>query len=249
MTRPAGRAGRLPRLLRAHGPGQRGRPCRPRPVPAAPRRRRRAAAAHRRGGVGGGPAGPPGVRRRARGRDAQLRPGRQLRHLPGLADPLGHAADPARRDPRAGRRAQRELVRIGIDRPAAAATGKPEEWAARPLASLRRPRSASLPTRRAWPTAPGTWSCWTCGGSSNGKTVTSRTRSTSRSATCPAGRARSRLVMSGCTATPATAPWSQRPLLAARGRHVVSIDDDFANAESAGLPIARPGGPPKEMPS
>ena len=40
-------------------------------------------------------------------------------------------------------RAQRELVRIGIDRPAAAATGKPEEWAGgRPLASLRRARFA-----------------------------------------------------------------------------------------------------------
>src|SRR5262249_37200500 len=33
--------------------------------------------------------------------------------------------------------AQRELVRIGIDRPAAAATGRPKQWTARPLASLR----------------------------------------------------------------------------------------------------------------
>ena len=36
--------------------------------------------------------------------DAQLRPGRQFRDLPGLADPVGYPADPARRDPRAGRR-------------------------------------------------------------------------------------------------------------------------------------------------
>ncbi len=33
-------------------------------------------------------------------------------------------------------RAQRELVRIGVDRPAAAATGGPEDWTERPLASF-----------------------------------------------------------------------------------------------------------------
>ena len=54
--------------------------------------------------MGGGPARPPGLRRRARGRHPRLRPRRRLRHLPGL-------------------------VRIGIDRPAAAATGRPEDWA------------------------------------------------------------------------------------------------------------------------
>jgi glyoxylase-like metal-dependent hydrolase (beta-lactamase superfamily II) len=57
--RDAGRPGHLPRLLRAHGPGQRGRPGRPGPFAAGPRRRRRAAAADRGGGVGGGPAGQP----------------------------------------------------------------------------------------------------------------------------------------------------------------------------------------------
>ena len=54
--------------------------------------------------VRGRPAGPPGLRRRAHGRNPELRPGRQFRHLPGLADPLGHAADPAGPDARAGRR-------------------------------------------------------------------------------------------------------------------------------------------------
>ena len=29
-------------------------------------------------------------------------------------------------------------------------------------------------------------------------------------------------------------------MLAARGRRVISIDDDYANAETAGLPLARP---------
>ncbi|MGI8459360.1 MAG: rhodanese-like domain-containing protein, partial [Propionibacteriaceae bacterium] len=41
-------------------------------------------------------------------------------------------------------RAQRELVRIGIDRPAAAATGGPEDWTDRPLASFRQATFADL---------------------------------------------------------------------------------------------------------
>jgi glyoxylase-like metal-dependent hydrolase (beta-lactamase superfamily II)/rhodanese-related sulfurtransferase len=40
--------------------------------------------------------------------------------------------------------AQRELVRIGIDRPAAAATGGPQEWADRPLETLDRATFADL---------------------------------------------------------------------------------------------------------
>lgn len=40
--------------------------------------------------------------------------------------------------------AQRELVRIGIDRPAAAATGRPEDWTDRPLASFPRATFADL---------------------------------------------------------------------------------------------------------
>ncbi len=41
-------------------------------------------------------------------------------------------------------KAQRELVRIGIDRPAAAATGGPEAWTDRPLASFRQATFADL---------------------------------------------------------------------------------------------------------
>jgi len=41
-------------------------------------------------------------------------------------------------------RAQRELVRIGIDRPAAAATGGPQDWSDRPLASFRQATFADL---------------------------------------------------------------------------------------------------------
>ncbi len=40
--------------------------------------------------------------------------------------------------------AQRELVRIGIDRPAAAATGGPKDWTDRPLASFRQATFADL---------------------------------------------------------------------------------------------------------
>ncbi len=40
--------------------------------------------------------------------------------------------------------AQRELVRIGIDRPAAAATGSPETWTDRPLATFPRATFADL---------------------------------------------------------------------------------------------------------
>ena len=41
-------------------------------------------------------------------------------------------------------RAQRELVRIGIDRPAAAATGGPQDWTDQPLSSFRQATFADL---------------------------------------------------------------------------------------------------------
>ncbi|HVW41111.1 MAG TPA: MBL fold metallo-hydrolase [Amycolatopsis sp.] len=63
-----------------------------------------AAASPDRGGrVGGRPTYAHGLRRRARRRHAELRPGRQLRDLPGMAHPVGHTVDRARRE-RAGRR-------------------------------------------------------------------------------------------------------------------------------------------------
>jgi glyoxylase-like metal-dependent hydrolase (beta-lactamase superfamily II)/rhodanese-related sulfurtransferase len=40
--------------------------------------------------------------------------------------------------------AQRDLARVGIDRPAAAATGSPEDWTDSPLATLQRARFADL---------------------------------------------------------------------------------------------------------
>ena len=68
--------------------------------------------------------------------------------------------------------AQRELVRIGIDRPAAAATGTPQEWTDEPLDRFER---ATFPT---WPrsatTAP--WPSWTCAAPPSTTSRTSRAR-------------------------------------------------------------------------
>ena len=159
--RAARRAGRLPRLLRAHGAGQRRRP-RPRRTcrRPQPRRRRRAAPPDRGRGVGRRPAQPHRVRGRPRPGHPQLRARRRVRHLPRLADPVGHAADPARRDRRAGRRGaagagpHRHRPPGGAARPA-----RPQDWS-RPSRSapsrgdVRRPRRRSATTAR--------WSSSTC---------------------------------------------------------------------------------------
>ena len=110
---PGGGPGRLPGLLRAHGRGQRGRAGWPLTRLRLPGWRRVSWPADRRRAMGGGPAPPAGVRGRARAGLAQLRVRGQLRHLPRLADPLGHPADPDRRDRRADRR---RAARPGPDR-------------------------------------------------------------------------------------------------------------------------------------
>ena len=140
--RAARRAGRLPGLLRAHGAGEPAGPGADRPVAARARRRRRAAAPHRRRGVGGRPAQPPASSPPATcAGTLSLRRRGQRGHLPRLAHPVGHPGDPARRDPRAGRRAmQRELV-AHRHRPA----GRVQHWA---------PRSTGRRARRTWRTYP-----------------------------------------------------------------------------------------------
>ena len=119
--------GRLSGLLRADGPGQRGRPGRPRLAAARRVRRRADQAAPRRGRVGRGPAQPAGVRGRAPARVAQLRVRRQPGGQPRLAAAPGHPADADRLQPRQVADAQRDLARIGIDRIAGMA-GPPSEW-------------------------------------------------------------------------------------------------------------------------
>ena len=147
-------------------------------------------------------------------------------------------------------RAQRELVRIGIDRPAAAATGKPQEWAAgRPLASLRRatfgeladaaraagdnPHLVVLDVRRRLE--------WDDGHVASALHIPF-SELPGRCAEIPDGDVWV-YCHSGYRAMVAAS------ILAGRGRHVISIDDDFANAEGAGLAIARSGGPPERTPS
>ena len=137
--------------------------------------------------------------------------------------------------------AQRELVRIGIDRPAAA-TGQPQDWAGgRPLATLRLAKFGDLAAASA------------AAGDHPGEP--------------PVLDVRRRLEWEESHITGAThIPFSELPgryhevpagevwvhchsgyrsmvaasMLAARGRRVISIDDDYANAETAGLPLARP---------
>lgn len=93
--------------------------------------------------------------------------------------------------------AQRELVRIGIDRPAAAATGSPSEWV-REGSRRARSRVARSPS---WPPGVPTESwCWTCGGTRSGRAVTSGARSTFRCIGCGGGSRRYRTARCGCTA-------------------------------------------------
>ena len=135
--------------------------------------------------------------------------------------------------------AQRELVRIGIDRPAAAATGRVEDWAGgQPLASMRLAKFGDLAAAVA--AAP-----------EDGEPVVLDVRrrleweeSHIAGAThIPFNELPGRL-----SEIPAGEVWVHchtgyrsmvaASMLAARGRHAISIDDDFDNAETAGLALA-----------
>jgi hydroxyacylglutathione hydrolase len=134
--------------------------------------------------------------------------------------------------------AQRELVRIGIDRPAAAATGQPQQWTAgQPLASVRRATFGDLAARQA--------------ASSNDRLVLDVRRQKEWD--------------DGHVANAIHIPFSDLPgrvdevppgdvwvychtgyramvaasMLTAAGRRVVCVDDEFGNADGAGLRIAR----------
>jgi len=143
--------------------------------------------------------------------------------------------------------AQRELVRIGIDRPAAAATGQPEQWAAGgPLASLRRATFGDLAAagrvgdsqnlvvldvRRQME--------WDHGHVANAIHIPFSDLP-GRAGEIPPGEVWV-YCHSGYRAMVAAS------MLAAAGRHVISIDDEFGQADGARLPLARPAALPKEM--
>lgn len=138
--------------------------------------------------------------------------------------------------PEAVAEAQRDLARIGIERPAAAATGGPEDWSDRPLASFACATFADLASTR------------------HHRTV--HVLDVRRDDEFAAGRLEGALNIpihelphrladvpdgevwvhcrSGYRASVAAS------FLDAYGRHVVAIDDEFDNAAAAGLPLVRP---------
>ena len=134
--------------------------------------------------------------------------------------------------------AQRELARIGIDRPAAAASGRPEIWAGeRGVASLRLAKFGDL----AAATGAGT----------GGPVVLDVRRRLEWEAGHLAGAVHIPLheLPGRAAELPPGEVWVHcesgyrsvlaASILAARGRRVVSVNDDFANAAAAGLALDR----------
>ena len=228
-----GRPGRLPRLLRPHGAGQRRRPGDARPHPAAPRPtpselRRRIEAGEwvvdLRNRTAFAAGHVPGT--------AELRARRQLRHLPRLADPVGHPAHAARRDRRA------RSPRPSASWSASASTGRPPTPpAARrtgPTATLAVPdRHLRRPRARCATTA--TWSS-----STSAAPTSTPTAHIDGAVNIPLHELPGRLdevpdgevwvhCAGGYRASIAAS------LLDAAGRTVVVVDDNFDNAEKVGL--------------
>ncbi len=134
--------------------------------------------------------------------------------------------------------AQRELVRIGIDRPAAAATGRPEDWTDEPLARIERATFADLAqvrhhrpvtvldVRRVSEVAVGRIA---------GAVLIPLHELLARIDEVPAGE-----VWVHCAAGYRAS--FAASILAARGRHVVHVDDDFVrSARAAGLELVEAG--------
>jgi hydroxyacylglutathione hydrolase len=133
--------------------------------------------------------------------------------------------------------AQRELVRIGIDRPAAAATGGPGDWAGPDgLASLRLVKFGDLAAALA---APG-----------GNLVVLDVRRRLERAESHIAGSVHIPLheLPSQLDEVPPGEVWVHcgagyrstvaASMLAAHGRDVIAVDDDFDHAGPAGLPLA-----------
>ena len=134
--------------------------------------------------------------------------------------------------------AQRELARIGIDRPAAASTGQPGQWSGgRPLATLRlakfgdlaaagQQRAVVLDVRRDLEWADGHVA---------GAVHIPFSELPRRVGEIPPGEVWV-YCRTGYRSTVAAS------ILAAAGRRVVSIDDEFDNAGAAGLTLTRDDG-------
>jgi glyoxylase-like metal-dependent hydrolase (beta-lactamase superfamily II)/rhodanese-related sulfurtransferase len=135
--------------------------------------------------------------------------------------------------------AQRELVRIGIDRPAAAATGSPQKWTDRPLESFERATFADLAqVRHHRPVTildvrrVGEWRESHIDGVVN----IPLHELLGRVAEIPAGE-----VWVHCAAGYRASIGAS--ILAAHGSHVVVVDDSYAEqAAASGLPLATGSG-------
>jgi glyoxylase-like metal-dependent hydrolase (beta-lactamase superfamily II)/rhodanese-related sulfurtransferase len=135
--------------------------------------------------------------------------------------------------------AQRELVRVGIDRPAAMATGTPEEWAGgRPLAGFRQATFGDLAARHLT--------------GDDAPVVLDVRRNQERAESFIRGSLHIPIheVLDRLDEIPAGEIWVHcaggyragvvAALLDANGRDVVAIDDAFDNAGPAGLPLTTP---------
>lgn len=129
--------------------------------------------------------------------------------------------------------AQRELVRVGIDRPAAAATGGPASWLrdGESAASFPCATFAELAARERGGTGS---SCSTCGARPSVRAAGSRDRCTSRSTSCTAASERYPTARSGCTAQAACARGSPH-------RCWTPTDDGSSPWTTASPPRPRPG--------
>jgi rhodanese-related sulfurtransferase len=134
--------------------------------------------------------------------------------------------------------AQRELVRVGIDRPAAMATGKPEDWAGdAELARFPQATFADLAAELAGPRPP---------------VVLDVRRDQERAERFVDGSVHIPIheVLDRIEEIPDGQVWVHcaggyragvvAALLDARGRDVVAVDDSFDNAGPAGLPLTTP---------
>jgi len=134
--------------------------------------------------------------------------------------------------------AQRELVRIGIDRPAAAATGRPEDWTDEPLARIERATFADLAQVRHHRHVV-VLDVRRDGETSAGRIVDAVAiplhQLIARMDEVPPGE-----VWVHCAAGYRAS--FAASLLAANGRHVVHVDDSFdASARAAGLELVGAG--------
>jgi len=164
----------------------------------------------------------------------------------GWALPWGTPVTLLAQTPEQVAQAQLELARIGIDRPAAAATGRPQQWTdGAALATLRRATFGDLAAADRLGAGRGAGASlvvldvrrqleWDDGHIANAIHIPF-SELARRAGEVPAGQVWVHC-HSGYRAVVAAS------MLTAAGRQVVSVDDDFAHAGPAGLTITGPAG-------